>query len=295
MKISRRARVLRRTLGALLQEDGSLEEQRAGMDRAAKLPRPRKMRYDDATVGGVRAIVATPTGVDATRHILYLHGGGYGLGSPESHVSMVARLAKRVGAVATLVDYRLAPEHVYPAAIDDCVLAYRALASRVDPSMITIAGDSAGGGAALAMLSALRDAGDSLPACAYLLSPWTDLTASGESVTTRANVDPMITSSSLESFARRYAGETPLDDPGVSPLFTDLSGFPPLLIQTGMDEILLSDSTRLAERAAAAGVYFELDLADGMWHVYPMFAGLMREANEALIHASRFIRAHTLP
>jgi monoterpene epsilon-lactone hydrolase len=294
MKISRRARVLRRTLGAFIQEDGSLEEQRAGMDRVDKLPRPRKVRYDDARVGGVRAIVATPTGVDATRHILYLHGGGYAIGSPESHVSMVARLAKRVGAVATLVDYRLAPEHVYPAAIDDCVSAYRDLASRIDPSMITIAGDSAGGGAALATLGALRDAGDSLPACAYLLSPWTDLTGSGESVTTRADVDPMVTSSSLELFARQYAGETPLDDPGVSPLFTDLRGFPPLLIQTGMDEILLSDSTRLAERAAAAGVYAELDLAAGMWHVYPMFAGFMREADEALIHASRFIRAHTL-
>jgi monoterpene epsilon-lactone hydrolase len=265
------------------------------VDRVDKLPRPRKMRYDDATVGGVRAIVATPTSVDATRHILYVHGGGYGIGSPESHVAMAARLAKRVGAVATLVDYRLAPEHVYPAAIDDCVSAYRDLASRVDPSMITIAGDSAGGGATLATLCALRDAGDSLPGCAYLLSPWTDLTASGESMTTKADVDPMVTSSALESFARQYVGETPLDDPGVSPLFADLSGLPPLLIQTGTDEILLSDSTRLAERAAAAGVYVELDLADGMWHVYPMFAGFMREADEALIHASRFIRAHTRP
>jgi acetyl esterase/lipase len=263
------------------------------MERVDKLPRPRKVRYDDTTVGGVPAIVATPTKVTPDRHILYIHGGGYILGSPKSHIAMCARLAKRAGAVVTVIDYRLAPEHVYPAAIEDCLAAYRDIASRIDPSLITIAGDSAGGGATLATLCALRDAGDQLPACGYVLSPWTDLTGSGESVVTKADVDPMIKPAFLISTAELYAGDTPLDDPGVSPLFADLTGLPPLLIQTGTDEVLLSDSTRLVERANAAGVANTFDLAESMWHVYPAFAGFMPEANAALVRAARFIRAQT--
>ena len=184
------------------------------------------------------------------RHLLYIHGGAYVLGSPRSHIAMVANLAKRASATATVIEYRLAPEHVYPAAIDDCVAAYRALITDVDPATITIAGDSAGGGAALSTLVALRDAGDPLPAAAYLLSPWTDLTGSGESVITRADADPMIDGAKIAEAGRVYAGDVALDDPGVSPLFADLTGLPPMLIQTGMDEVLLSDSTRLADRAA---------------------------------------------
>ena len=167
---------------------------------------------------------------------------------------MVANLAKRASATATVIEYRLAPEHVYPAAIDDCVAAYRALITDVDPATITIAGDSAGGGAALSTLVALRDAGDPLPAAAYLLSPWTDLTGSGESVITRADADPMIDGAKIAEAGRVYAGDVALDDPGVSPLFADLTGLPPMLIQTGMDEVLLSDSTRLADRAREAGI-----------------------------------------
>jgi len=132
-----------------------------------------------------------------------------------------------------------------------------------------------------------------MPACAYVLSPWTDLTNSGETVQTLVDLDPMIKPHLLGSSAEMYAGDTALEDPGVSPLFADLTGLPPLLIQTGTDEVLLADSTRLAERAAAAGVQVQLDLAESMWHVYPMFAGFMPEANDALAHAARFIRAHT--
>ena len=294
MKISRRARAMRKTVAKFVQDEQSpLDERRAAMERVDKLPRPRRVDYEETTVGGVPAIVATPTAHEPERRILYLHGGGYIMGSPKSHIAMAARLGKRAGAAVTVIDYRLAPEHPYPAAIDDCVAAYRDLAGRIDPSLITIAGDSAGGGATLATLCALRDAGDILPGCAYVLSPWTDLTASGDSIRSKADVDPMIDPALINSAAAMYGGQVPLDDAGVSPLFADLSGLPPLLIQTGIDEVLLSDSTRLAERARAAGVHVELDLADGMWHVYQAFAGYMPEANEALIHAARFIRSHS--
>ena len=163
----------------------------------------------------------------------------------------------------------------------------------VDPALVTIAGDSAGGGATLATVCALRDAGDPLPGALYLMSPWTDLTASGESVITRQDADPMLDGTRLLDAGRTYAGDVPLDDPGVSPLFADLAGLPPMLIQTGMDEILLSDSTRLAERARAAGVEVTLDLTDEMWHVYQAFARFMPEATEALVRAATFIRAAT--
>ena len=268
---------------------------RARMDQVDRLPRPRRVTYVDTTVGGIPAIVATPTDVAAhgarSRHLLYIHGGGYMLGSPRSHIALAARLARLAEATATVIDYRLAPEHVYPAAVDDCVAAYRALVSEVEPSMITIAGDSAGGGAALSTMCALRDAGDPLPGAAYLLSPWTDLTGSGDSVRTRAEADPMIDGSRIADAGRVYAGDTPLDDPGVSPLFADLHSLPPMLIQTGVDEVLLSDSTRLAEKARGAGVDVTLDLADGMWHVYQGFARFVPEATDALVRAAVFIRS----
>ena len=294
MPVTRRARALRKFVSRTASgPDITHEQSRARMDQIDRLPRPRRVDYVDTTVGGIPAIVATPTAVEPVRHILYIHGGAYVTGSPRSHIAMVANLAKRASATATVIDYRLAPEHVYPAAIDDSVAAYRALASEIDPALITIAGDSAGGGAALSTVIALRDAGDHLPGALYLLSPWTDLTGSGESVVTRQEFDPMLDGSRLVGAAEIYAGTTPLDHPGVSPLFADLSGLPPMLIQTGMDEILLSDSIRFAEKAEAAGVDVTLDLADDMWHVYQAFARFMPEATQALIRAAVFIRATT--
>jgi acetyl esterase/lipase len=307
MSLTYRARLARRFIAEM--SSGSAEatdeqvfglEQlaraRTRMDQVDRLPRPRRVDYVDTTVGGIPAIVATPTadGYDPpTRHLLYVHGGAYVLGSPRSHIAMAARLARLANATATVIDYRLAPEHVYPAAIDDCVAAYRALAAEVDPSTITIAGDSAGGGATLSTLCAIRDAGDRVPGAAYLLSPWVDLTGSGESVATRAHADPMIDGSRIATAGRVYAGDLPLDHPGVSPLFADLRGLPPMLIQTGMDEVLLSDSTRLAEKARTAGVDVTLDLAEGMWHVYQGFARFVPEATEALVRAAVFMRSRT--
>jgi len=294
MTLSRRARFIRKRLTSFdVSDDAPIEERRARMDQIDRLPRPRKVHYVDTVVGGIPAIVATPTEVRPDRHILYIHGGAYVVGSPKSHIAMCARLAKRAAATITVIDYRLAPEHVYPAAVDDCVAAYRAIISDIDPALVTIAGDSAGGGATLAMLGALKAAGDPMPGAVYVLSPWTDLTASGESVVTRAPFDPMFDGDGLIDAATTYAGDTPLDHPGVSPLFADPTGYPPTLIQTGMDEILLSDSTRLAERYEAAGVDVRLDLRDDLWHVYPVLAGYMPEATDALVRAAVFIREKT--
>jgi epsilon-lactone hydrolase len=294
MPLTRRARLARRFIAGVSNgPERPIEQMRARMDLIDRLPRPRQVDYADMLIGGIPAIVATPTAVSTHRHVLYLHGGAYVVGSPRSHIAMAARLAKRAAATATVIEYRLAPEHTYPAAIDDCVAAYRALIADVDPAMVTIAGDSAGGGAALATLCTLRDAGDPLPGAAYLMSPWTDLTGSGESLVTRAFADPMIDGSRIADAGRAYAGDVPLDHPGVSPLFGDLTGLPPMLVQTGVDEVLLSDSTRLADRARAAGVDVTLDLADGMWHVYQSFARYMPEADEALMRAAVFIRSRT--
>ncbi len=294
MAISIRARAARRLLARVSNgPELTVDEARRRMDQLDRLPRPRHVDYIDTLVGGVPAIVATPTAVEPDRHLLFIHGGAYVLGSPKSHIAMVANLARRASATATVIEYRLAPEHVYPAAIDDCVAAYRALIADVDPAVVTIAGDSAGGGAALSTLVALREAGDPLPAAAYLMSPWTDLTGSGESVITRAAADPMIDGAKIAEAGRVYAGDVPLDHPGVSPLFADLAGLPPMLIQTGMDEVLLSDSTRLADRAREAGVDVTLDLADGMWHVYQSFARMMPEATDALVRAAVFMRSRT--
>jgi len=294
MTLSRRARFFRKRITSFnVSDDAPIEDRRARMDKIDRLPRPRKVHYVDTFVGGIPAIVATPTEVRPDRHILYIHGGAYVVGSPRSHIAMCARLAKRAAATITVIDYRLAPEHVYPAAVDDCVAAYRAIISDIDPSLVTIAGDSAGGGATLAMLGVLKAAGDPMPGAVYVLSPWADLTASGESVVTRAPFDPMFDGDGLIDAATTYAGDTPLDDPGVSPLFADPTGYPPTLIQTGMDEILLSDSTRLAERYEAAGVDVRLDLRDDLWHVYPVLAGYMPEATDALVRAAVFIREKT--
>jgi len=292
--VSKRARAIRRGVERFSGiEDLGLEQRRRAFERADRVPRPRRLDYDDgALVGGVAAIVATPTAAPPERHVLYFHGGGYVLGSPTSHIALAARLAKRAAASITVIDYRLAPEHPFPAAIDDCLAAYRALLAQHDPASLTLAGDSAGGNAVLATMIAARDAGDPLPACAYLLSPWTDLSSSGVTIETNADVDPMLRPGFVAEAAVMYAAGRQLDDAGLSPLFADLAGLPPMLIQTGLDEILLDDSRRLAQRAGNVGVDVTLDLAEGMWHVYQAFAGMMPEADEALIRAAVFLRTN---
>lgn len=268
--------------------DDSLEDQRAAMERLSKMPRPRGADAQDIQLGGVRCVQITPNRSVNERHLVYLHGGAYVLGSPESHAGWVQWLAMRANAVTTLVDYRLAPEDPYPAAIDDCVAAVLALYETVNPADVTIGGDSAGGGATLATLCRLRDEGHPLPAGALLFSPWTDLTASGDSVQSRKDVDPMIDPEWLSPFADFYRGDTAAEHPGVSPLFADLRGLPPTLIQVGDHEVLLDDAVRLAARMEEAGVSVQLEVEPEMWHVYQALT-MLPEARAALIRAAQFL------
>jgi epsilon-lactone hydrolase len=226
--------------------------------------------------------------------ILYLHGGGYYFCSPRTHRAITFGLARSAQANVFALDYRLAPEHRFPAAVDDAVAAYRALVERgVAPDSIVIAGDSAGGGLALATLLALRDAGDPLPSGAVLFSPWTDLTCSGASMQTNEGRDPMFHASVFPMVARLYLGDANTAHPYASPLFGALDGLPPLLIQVGDTEVLLDDATRLAEKARESGVDVDLQVWSGMPHIFQIWSPFMPEARRAIKEAARFIGSVT--
>ncbi|MFX1735864.1 alpha/beta hydrolase [Paraburkholderia sp. A1RI_3L] len=246
------------------------------------------------------AVSANTSGVGAatshagTRTILYLHGGGYYFCSPQTHRAIVFGLATRADARAFSLDYRLAPEHPFPAALDDALAAYRQLiADGTPPQSIVIAGDSAGGGLALATLVALRDAGDALPAGGILFSPWTDLAATGATLRSNDGVDPMFAGAALARAAKIYLGETEPTHPYASPLYADLHGLPPLFMQAGSTEVLLDDTRRVADKARAAGVEVELHIWPKMPHVWPIFAPFLPESRRALDDAARFVRRVT--
>ena len=225
--------------------------------------------------------------------ILYFHGGVYVIGSAATSLPLVAELARRTRGRVITLDYRLAPEHPFPAAVDDAQAAYKGLLDLgVDPGQIALAGESAGGGLAVATLLALRDAGIPLPSCAFLMSPYADLTLSGASITTRAPRDRTLTPGGLRLRVPDYVAGAAASDPLISPVFADLTGLPPLLIQVGSNEILLSDALRLAERAAMADVTVILDVTDGAPHVFQAFAAMLDEANTALDRASAFVGAN---
>jgi acetyl esterase/lipase len=216
-------------------------------------------------------------------NLLYLHGGAYVAGSLKSHRGFVSRLALALGGAALQLDYRLGPEDPFPAAVDDAVAGYRwLLAEGAHPSQVVVGGDSAGGGLALALLVALRDAGDPLPACATLISPWTDLSMSGASATSRAEADVMIDVEDLLAMAALYLDGESLEAPLASPLFAELGGLPPLLLQVGDPEVLLDDSTRVAQRAEAAGTVADLRVWPECFHVWMAAAGMVPEADQAV-------------
>lgn len=293
MGISIRGRIFKRMMKMFVAPPGAtLERRRSDLERAGRLPGPRGVNRTSVEVGGVSGLRGTVPEAATKRHILFFHGGGYVIGSANSHFKIAARLAKRADAAVTVIDYRLAPEHPYPAALDDCVAAATALIAEVGAEHVALVGDSAGGGVTIATLCALRDAGSPLPSCAFVMSPWTDLTLSGPTMVSKADVDPMISIDSISEYAQDYLGGTAGDDQGASPLFGDLAGLPSLLIQVGSDEVLLADSTRLADAAAKAGVDVELDEWPGMWHVFQALVGFMPEANNAMQQGADFIKRH---
>jgi epsilon-lactone hydrolase len=243
--------------------------------------------------GGVRAEWIVPPGAASERVLLYLHGGGYVLCSVSTHRGLISRIAQAAGVRALGVDYRLAPEHPFPAAVEDATAAYRWLVSHgTAPGHIAIAGDSAGGGLTLATLVALRDAGDPLPAAAVCLSPWVDLEGTGPSNTTKAEADPFVRKEMIQFMAEQYLGGRDPRTPLAAPLYADLHGLPPLLIQVGTAEILLDDATRTADRAKEAGVEVSLEVWDDMIHVWQLFAPLLPEGQQAIERIGAFIRQH---
>jgi len=235
---------------------------------------------------------AAPDHAARSRYIFYLHGGGYTTMACSTYRCLTSRLAGWSDARLFALDYRLAPEHPFPAALDDALAAWRGLiAADTPPSRIVVAGDSAGGGLALALLIALRDAGESLPAAAVLLSPWTDLAATGKSIVANDAVDPMFHGSWIGKQARYYLGDTPATNPLASPVYADLTGLPPLFIQVSDIEVLLDDSRRLAESATRSGVTVTLRIWHGLTHGWQIFAPILPEGRAALHEAAAFIHS----
>jgi acetyl esterase/lipase len=258
----------------------------------AQVPVAPDVQQNPVEVGGVAGVEVTIRGNETENVILYFHGGVYVIGTATASVPLVGDLVRRAGAKGITLDYRLAPEHPYPAAVEDARAAYEALlAQGIAPGRIALAGESAGGGLAVATLLALREAGVPLPSCAYLMSPYVDLTLSGETLAEKAEVDPLLTPDALRARVPDYVGGADASDPYISPIFADLRELPPLLIQVGSHEILLSDALRLAGRAAIFDVPVTLDVTPGVPHVFQAYAGLVDEAGAALDRAADFLNA----
>ncbi|MER7691691.1 alpha/beta hydrolase [Streptomyces sp. NPDC097610] len=273
---------------------GELGEQRALFhEMIASVPLPEDVTATPGRLGGIPVVTVKTPGDDSSAVVLYFHGGAYALGSAGDSVGLAADVARRVGVRAVSVDYRLAPEHPFPAAVDDAVAAYRALLADGTPSSeVAFVGESAGGGLVMATLVALKEAGLPQPSSAVVFSPWADLTLSGDSLTGKADVDPALTAKGLQIRARDYLGETDPATPLASPVFADLTGLAPLLIQVGSHEILLDDAVRLAARAAEHDVAVELQVWPQVPHVFQGFAALLDDADAALTSAAAFTRAH---
>jgi monoterpene epsilon-lactone hydrolase len=266
---------------------------RRGMEQSAQLFKVRDdVQIELVTLGGIRAERLSPKQKTDTV-ILHLHGGAFFTGSAKTHRALGAELAVRAQAVVYMLEYRLAPEHPYPAALDDGLAAYRALLELGhDPHNIVLGGDSAGCAHILSLSVVLRDQGLALPAALFMISPYVDMTLSAESITTLKMRDPMLTTHALRRGSSGYHRSIQANDPRVSPLFADLHGLPPLLIQAGSEEILLDDALRLAEFAQAASVDVDCQIYEGMWHNFQMFNAFLPVADQAVDQIAGFVQQY---
>lgn len=246
--------------------------------------------FEQVDLDGIPGRWCIPPGARQGRMLLYLHGGGYMVGSSKAYGPLTSELASRLKTRALIPDYRLAPENPYPAALDDAVHVYRWLLNHgVTAQSIALAGDSCGGGLTVAAMAAIRDAGLPLPLGAAVISPWADMEISSDSFASKAAEDQLLTADGLRGMAGAYLGAASPRTPGASPVYANLTGLPPLLIQVGSSEVLLDDATRLAARAGAAGVKVRLDVWPEMFHVWHAYASMLDEAAEALDDAAAFI------
>jgi acetyl esterase/lipase len=272
-----------------------MAERRARMNAlGSQYAIPTDVQVEAVIANGVAAEWTATPSADPSCVVMFLHGGGYVSGSLDSHRHLVAQLGREARARTLALDYRLAPEHPFPAALEDALAGYRfLLAQGIAPQRIALCGESAGGGLALAVLISLRDAGLPLPACAWLSSPWTDLAQSGETMATKDAVDPLIHKPYLDELAAMYLHGTDVRNPLVSPIRADLHGLPPLLIHVGSAETLLDDSVRIAAAAGAAGVRVTLDIWPDMIHAFSLFYPQVAAARLALTQVGGFIQAMT--
>jgi epsilon-lactone hydrolase len=270
----------------------SIKEARANLEGLSSwVPLQPDTKVEAVMAGNVPGEWVSTPGAAADNVILCLHGGGYTMGASKATQVNASFLSTASGCRVLCIDYRLAPEHPFPAALDDTIAAYRWLLEQgISHSRIILVGFSAGGGLALSTLVSLRDAHVALPACAVLLSPWTDLAGTGESVKTQAEADPWLTDEMNQYHAALYANGKDLRHPLISPLYADMHGLPPLLIHVGSDEIMLDDSKRVAERAKTAGVEVTLEVWEGLWHVFHAFAYRLPEGRQAIGKIGEFIR-----
>lgn len=275
-------------------ENLEIEELRAKYEEVAtSFPTPTDAIIERVDALGVPGQLVLAPGASNLATIVYLHGGGYAMGSLDTHRTLAYNLSQASGFQVLQVDYRLAPEHPFPAALQDLVTTIKWLRQNGLPiNRIGMAGDSAGGGLALATCLVLRDAGEELPAAVVCISPWTDLAGRGESMQSKASVDPLISSSMTEYFSNLYLEDEDACHPLASPLYADLSGLPPLLFQVGSDEILLDDSTRFIAKAEEARVEVELKVWEKMIHVWHLFAPILAEGQEAIAEAASFLQKH---
>lgn len=282
---------LRLTEKRRLARETDVHRARARMERlAARYPLPDRARWSEAPLGGLAAFRRAEPGAAGT--LLWFHGGAYCLGSARTHAGLVGALARRAGLAAVLPEYRLAPEHRFPAAIDDAEAAWRALLAEVAAERVVLGGDSAGGGLVFALLHRLAATGAPMPAAAVAFSPWVDMTLSGPSLVALARRDAYLPARRLAEIRDQYLGTADPRDPAASPWLGRFRGAPPVLIQAGAAEILVDDARRMAGRLRADGVAVTLDVVRGAPHVFQAFAGVLPEADAALDRAAAFLARH---